>query len=219
MKETFFDKFILFLFRRIKNTKMMAVNMREPKHFILGYIARKVMFFGNQRVIEDSVEKLCLEKDNVILEVGSGNGEAILEIQKKFPKTIYAIEISEKCRNILKSKFDDENLIILENDAKDLKNIIQSNSIDRLLLINVIYFLDPIERYLQEFKRIIKDDGIILISGKFDATKDFDETVFKNIQLGSLLESLDDYFQVSCEYVDLGEERSQYHAITLKKSK
>ena len=99
------------------------------------------------------------------------------------------------------------------------KNIIQSNSIDRLLLINVIYFLDPIEQYLQEFKRIIKDDGIILISGKFDATKDFDETVFKNIQLGSLLESLDDYFQVSCEYVDLGEERSQYHAITLKKSK
>ena len=41
------------------------------------------MLFGNQKVIEDSVARLGISKDDVVLEIGSGNGQALLEIEKK----------------------------------------------------------------------------------------------------------------------------------------
>ena len=61
----------------------MAQNMRCPKHVILGYIAKRIMLFGNQKVIEDSVARLDISKDDVVIEIGSGNGQALLEIEKK----------------------------------------------------------------------------------------------------------------------------------------
>ena len=56
----------------------MAQNMRCPKHFILGYIAKRIMLFGNQKVIEDSVARLGISDDDVVIEIGSGNGQALL---------------------------------------------------------------------------------------------------------------------------------------------
>ena len=40
------------------------------------------MYFGNQRVIEDSVERLGINPDDVVIEIGSGNGQALAEIKK-----------------------------------------------------------------------------------------------------------------------------------------
>ncbi len=111
MKKIFYQ-FTLFLFRRIKNTKLMAKNLREPKDFLIGYIARKVMQFDNQEVIEGSVEKLDIQKGEVVLEVGSGNGQALVEIIKKSPGKIYDIEISKKFRDILNSKFSDQKTLL-----------------------------------------------------------------------------------------------------------
>ena len=86
MKKNALDQFTLFLFKRMKSTKLMAKNLRAPKDFVIGYIARKVMQFDNQEVIEASVEKLDIQKGEVILEVGSGNGQALIEIIRKSPR-------------------------------------------------------------------------------------------------------------------------------------
>mgnify|MGYP001189929767 CR=1 FL=1 len=43
----------------------------------------------------------------------------------------------------------------------------------------------------------------------------FDPKIFKNTDLEKLIPVLEKYFSVSSEYVDLGEERSQYQAIQL----
>ena len=40
------------------------------------------MYFGNQRVIEDSVKRLGINTDDVVIEIGSGNGQALAEIKK-----------------------------------------------------------------------------------------------------------------------------------------
>ena len=174
------------------------------------------MLVGNQKVIEDSVQRLNIKSEDKILEIGSGNGQALIEILKKNPKKIKVIEISPIFRNHLKKKFGNK-IELFENDAKNLKDIINNSSIDKILLINVIYFLNPLDLYLKEFKRILDEDGVVFIAGKFEAVKTFNDNVFQNKQIKDLLKVLKKFFKVSYEFVDLGDLNSRYYAIYLKK--
>ena len=204
------------LHKFFKNTRVMAENLRSPNTFFFGFIAKRLMLVGNQKVIEDSVKRLNIKSEDKILEVGSGNGQALIEILKKNPKKIKVIEISPIFRNHLKNKFG-KKIEVYENDAKNLKGIINNSSIDKILLINVIYFLNPLELYLKELKRILNKDGTIFIAGKFEAVKTFDDNVFQNKKITELLKVLKKFFKVSYEFVDLGDLNSRYYAINLKK--
>ena len=204
------------LHKFFKNTRIMAENLRSPNTFFFGFIAKRLMLVGNQKVIEDSVKRLNIKSEDKILEVGSGNGQALIEILKKNPKKIKVIEISPIFRNHLKNKFG-KKIEVYENDAKNLKGIINNSSIDKILLINVIYFLNPLELYLKELKRILNRDGTIFIAGKFEAVKTFDDNVFQNKKITELLKVLKKFFKVSYEFVDLGDLNSRYYAIYLKK--
>ena len=194
----------------------MAENLRSPNTFFFSFIAKRLMLVGNQKVIEDSVKRLNIKSEDKILEIGSGNGQALIEILKKNPKKIKVIEISPIFRNHLKNKFG-KKIEVYENDAKNLRGIINNNSIDKILLINVIYFLNPLELYLKELKRILNKDGTIFIAGKFEAVKTFDDNVFQNKKITDLLKVLQKFFKVSYEFVDLGDLNSKYYAIYLKK--
>ena len=204
------------LHKFFKNTRIMAENLRSPNTFFFGFIAKRLMLVGNQKVIEDSVKRLNIKREDKILEVGSGNGQALIEILKKNPKKIKVIEISPIFRNHLKNKFG-KKIELYENDAKNLNGVINNSSIDKILLINVIYFLNPLELYLKELKRILNKDGTIFIAGKFEAVKTFDDNVFQNKKITELLKVLKKFFKVSYEFVDLGDLNSRYYAIYLKK--
>ena len=204
------------LHKFFKNTRIMAENLRSPNTLFFGFIAKRLMLVGNQKVIEDSVKRLNIKSEDKILEVGSGNGQALIEILKKNPKKIKVIEISPIFRNHLKNKFG-KKIEVYENDAKNLKGIINNSSIDKILLINVIYFLNPLELYLKELKRILNKDGTIFIAGKFEAVKTFDDNIFQNKKITELLKVLKKFFKVSYEFVDLGDLNSRYYAIYLKK--
>ena len=204
------------LHKFFKNTRIMAENLRSPNTFFFGFIAKRLMLVGNQKVIEDSVKRLNIKSEDKILEVGSGNGQALIEILKKNPKKIKVIEISPIFRNHLKNKFG-KKIEVYENDAKNLRGIINNSSIDKILLVNVIYFLNPLELYLKELKRILNKDGTIFIAGKFEAVKTFDDNVFHNKKITELLKVLKKFFKVSYEFVDLGDLNSRYYAIYLKK--
>ena len=205
------------LHKFFKNTRIMAENLRSPNTFFFGFIAKRLMLVGNQKVIEDSVKRLNIKSEDKILEVGSGNGQALIEILKKNPKKIKVIEISPIFRNHLKNKFG-KKIELYENDAKNLKGIIKNSSINKILLINVIYFLNPLELYLKELKRILNNDGTIFIAGKFEAVKTFDDNVFQNKKITELLKVLKKFFKVSYEFIDLGDLNSRYYAIYLKKN-
>ena len=108
------------LHKFFKNTRIMAENLRSPNTFFFGFIAKRLMLVGNQKVIEDSVKRLNIKSEDKILEVGSGNGQALIEILKKNPKKIKVIEISPFFRNHLKNKFG-KKIEVYENDAKTLE--------------------------------------------------------------------------------------------------
>ena len=202
----------------LQHTELMTENMRSPKTIGLAWVARTLMNYSNAQVSIDIVNRMKLKKTDNVLELGVGNGLAIKEIAKICENNIIGLEISaEFRRNLLKMKLP-KNIVILENDAKDLSNEIPDGSIDKILAINVIYFLKPIGEYILEFKRILKKGGIGYLGCKFESIKNFDIEVAPNRNEKEIITQLSSVgFNVSSEFVDLGEDRSRYTFIRFKK--
>ena len=202
----------------LQHTELMTENMRSPKTTGLAWVARTLMNYSNAQVSIDIVNKMQLKKTDHVLELGVGNGLAIKEIAKISAKNIIGIEVSaEFRRNLLKMKLP-KNIVILENDAKDLSNEIPDGSIDKLLAINVIYFLKPIREYILEFKRILSKGGVGYLGCKFESIKNFDIEVAPNRNEREIITQLSSVgFKVSSEFVDLGEDRSRYTFIRFEK--
>ena len=202
----------------LSNTELMTENMRSPKTIGLAWVARTLMNYSNAQVSIDIVNKMKIKKTDHVLELGVGNGMAIKEIAKISGNNVIGVEISaEFRRNLLKMKLP-ENVVILGNDAKDLSTEISDGSIDKLLAINVIYFLKPIGEYILEFKRILKKGGIGYLGCKFESIKNFDVEVAPNRSEKEIISQLSKVgFNVSSEFIDLGEDRSRYTLIQFQK--
>ena len=214
--------FKLFVARQIhkflQHTELMTENMRSPKTIGLAWVARTLMNYSNAQVSIDIVNKMKLKKTDYVLELGVGNGLAIKEIAKISENKIIGIEISAEFRKKLLNKKLPKNIVILENDAKDLSNEIPDGSIDKLLAINVIYFLKPIEEYILEFKRILKKGGIGYLGCKFESIKNFDIEVAPNRDERAIISQLSNLgFNASSDFIDLGEDRSRYTLIQFEK--
>ena len=202
----------------LQHTEWMTENMRSPKTIGLAWVARTLMNYSNAQVSIDIVNRMNLEKTDHVLELGVGNGLAIKEIAKISENKIIGIEISAEFRKKLLNKKLPKNIVILENDAKDLSNEIPDGSIDKLLAINVIYFLKPIEEYILEFKRILKKGGIGYLGCKFESIKNFDIEVAPNRDEGAIITQLLNLgLSASSEFIDLGEDRSRYTLIKFEK--
>ena len=202
----------------LQHTEWMTENMRSPKTIGLAWVARTLMNYSNAQVSIDIVNRMNLKKTDHVLELGVGNGLAIKEIAKISENKIIGIEISAKFRKKLLNKQLPKNIVALENDAKDLSNEIPDGSIDKLLAINVIYFLKPIEEYILEFKRILKKGGIGYLGCKFESIKNFDIEVAPNRDEGAIITQLLNLgFSASSEFIDLGEDRSRYTLIKFEK--
>ena len=214
--------FKIFIARQIhkflQHAEWMTENMRSPKTIELAWVARTLMNYSNAQVSIDIVNRMKLKKTDHVLELGVGNGLAIKEIAKISGNKIIGIEISaEFRRNLLRMKLP-KKIVILESDAKDLSNEIPDGSIDKILAINVIYFLKPIREYILEFKRILKKGGIGYLGCKFESIKNFDIEVAPNRDEGGIITQLLNLgFSASSEFIDLGEDRSRYTLIKFEK--
>ena len=204
--------------RALSNTELMTENMRSPKTLGLAWVARTLMNYSNEQVSIDIVNRMKLREPDHVLELGVGNGLAIKEIAKISGNEIIGVEISAEFRRNLKKMKLPKNIVILGNDAKDLSNEVHDGSIDKLLAINVIYFLKPIQEYILEFKRILRKGGMGYLGCKFESIKNFDVEVAPNRSEREIISQLSKVgFNVSSEFVDLGEDRSRYTLIQFEK--
>ena len=165
------------IYSQIKHTKLMTQNMRSPGNGFLGNIAKELMIVFNEFVYNDSIKKLNVKKNDNVIEIGSGNGQGIKKLLNLTSKNIISIEVSDTFRNKLIQKFKNQNVTILSNDAKNLSDIVKDNSFDKLLAVNVVYFLHPIIDYAREFFRILKINGLGVLVCKFEGIKNFDNKV------------------------------------------
>ena len=208
------------IYSQIKHTKLMTQNMRSPGNGFLGNIAKELMIVFNEFVYNDSIKKLNVKKNDNVIEIGSGNGQGIKKLLNLTSKNIISIEVSDTFRNKLIQKFKNQNVTILSNDAKNLSNIVKDNSFDKLLAVNVVYFLHPIIDYAREFFRILKINGLGVLVCKFEGIKNFDDKVAPNKNLEDIVNAFEKAgFGVKTEFIISNNTHKEYHAIYLRKSK
>ncbi|MDA9914324.1 class I SAM-dependent methyltransferase [Alphaproteobacteria bacterium] len=208
------------IYSQIKHTKLMTQNMRSPGNGFLGNIAKELMIIFNEFVYNDSIKKLNVKKNDNVIEIGSGNGQGIEKLLNLTSKNIISIEVSDTFRNKLIQKFKKQNVTILSNDAKNLSDIVKDNSFNKLLAVNVVYFLHPIIDYAREFFRILKINGLGVLVCKFEGIKNFDDKVAPNKNLEDIVKAFEKAgFAVKTEFIKSNNTQKEYHAIYLRKNK
>ena len=112
--------------------------------------------------------------DNIYLEIGSGKGQFLVDMAKKYPnRNFIGIERNQTCAGFTAKKLVDEeisNAKLIFNDAEKVLNEMKENS------INILYlnFSDPwpktkhhkrrltSERFCALYRKVLKNDGIII---------------------------------------------------------
>ena len=64
-----------------------------------------------------------------------------------------------------------------------------NGSVDKLFAMNVVYFLDPLPKYLTELNRVLKPGGTLMFGCKFGAVPK-DNDVFVNVDEETIVQQL-----------------------------
>ena len=119
---------------------------------------------------DEEISKL----DGFELEIGSGKGEFLVQMSKKFPdKFFLGVEKNVTCAGIsMKKLVENEinNAKLVYRDGQEIVRLIKDNAVDTIFL----NFSDPWPKkrhykrrltsisFLNEYKRILKDDGRLI---------------------------------------------------------
>jgi ubiquinone/menaquinone biosynthesis C-methylase UbiE len=105
-----------------------------------------------------------LKEEQTVVEIGPGGGKWT-EYLQKFAKNLIVVDISEKCIEVCKKRFSNcNNITYFVNDGSDL-SFLSSGSIDFIWSFDVFVHISPadIDKYIHEFKRILKRRGTGII--------------------------------------------------------
>ena len=216
------NPFILFIWQMLKNLfsfKYFAENMRSPTNGVLGYISSLIMTQGNKISEEILAARLSIKTTDVVVELGPGSGWGLMEAAKKTPKRLIGVEISPRFRKELSYLQLPVKLEVYGEDAKDMSTFLNSESVDKVFGLNVVYFLDPLEVYTQELYRVMRKGGIGIFGCKFNLVNQAHSEFFKNKDKDKIMSVLKDAgFTVDIQYVTAHDFRANFHAIKFEKT-
>ena len=105
-----------------------------------------------------------IKNNDKILDFGCGPGTFSLKLSNMTRSQVHSVDISDKfideCERQIKIK-DKKNIFTNKNDGSKLKY--EDNYFDKILLIDVIHHLEDIHGTLKELKRVLKQNGKIIV--------------------------------------------------------
>ena len=167
------------------DSRVRSESLRAPGHGVSGWIARKLMAIVNAESNSDVVEALLdVQSGHKVIELGPGHGFSLRIILRKQPEYVYAIEVSESFRSLLASdpyfsQAVESRVLTIRGDTGPRYPDIPSASIDRILGMNVLTFLNPLRDYVDEVYRVLKPGGFVVWGNK-DVAKAGHPHVFVN---------------------------------------
>ena len=122
----------------------------------------------NLRFIDPSevLKQLKLKKDMIAADFGCGSGGWALPLAKKLEEgTIYAIDILEEPLSALKARAKLEKILNIEIIRADVekRTPLSSNSVDLVLMTDLLFECEDKKMVLEEGKRVLKKGGKILV--------------------------------------------------------
>ncbi len=134
------------------------------------------MHKNNISMTKSSIEVLSIDKGNVILEIGHGNCghlEYLLNVNEALQ--YIGLEISETMHREAQKQLSSSATKNVEFKLyKGTKLPLDNESVDRVLTVNTLYFWEKPKEFLMEISRVLKKDGICIVTY---AHKEFMETL------------------------------------------
>ena len=116
----------------------------------------------NRLINLDLLDTYTKKRDFTLLDAGCGNGTNLEDIILKYPNAkVIGIDNFKPDIEVAKKKFADK-IDFLHCDCLDMK--INGESIDVVLSNQVIEHIVKYEKYLSEIKRILKSEGLLILS-------------------------------------------------------
>ena len=173
----------------------ISTSMRSPQSGLTGWFAMKLMEKGNEIREVTGIQRLQLTCTDTFVEIGAGHGfglRAIGEHAQQVPKRIVCIDISPEFQSKLKQAKQElsygDKVEIYGSDCKEMP-FLENSSVDKIFAMNVVYFLDPLPVYLQEFHRVLKPGGSIVFGGVFTVV--FQAGAFVNAKEAPIVDSME----------------------------
>ena len=123
--------------------------------------------WADEEVSQEQIQRLgnryywageyCKDKDVVELACGTGQSAGYLN---EIAKSYVAGDLSDEVLHIAKSHYQDR-IDFIEVDAHDLP--FEDNSKDIIILFEAIYYLNDVDTFLKECKRVLRQGGKLLI--------------------------------------------------------
>lgn len=112
-----------------------------------------------------TIEKLPIEKNSTVADIGAGTGYYTFKIYNKVPQgRVYAVEIQDDAVNFLKNKagqLDAKNVTVIK--GKEDSPELPQNSLDLAMMVDVYHELTYPHEMLQSIKRSLKPHGKLLL--------------------------------------------------------
>jgi ubiquinone/menaquinone biosynthesis C-methylase UbiE len=115
---------------------------------------------------EEILKKLKLKKEMIAADFGCGSGGWALPLAKKLEEgTVFALDILEEPLSALRARVKLEKISNIETIRADVekRTPLSSDSVDLVLMTDLLFECEDKKMVLEEGKRILKPGGFILI--------------------------------------------------------
>ncbi len=124
--------------------------------------------------VQEVLNELNLKEDMLAAEFGCGSAAFALALAKRLKKgRVYALDIQEEKLSALKGKLAIEkinNVFTIVSDLEaDKGSTLQDNSLDVVLIPNVLFQAENKSAIIKEAKRVLKSGGELLVIDWFKA--------------------------------------------------
>ena len=124
-------------------------------------------FYPYKKLIAQVTEMVRVQSHGgPVLEIGSGTGNVIVQLCQIIPTTaIVGVDMSPTMRRIAQKKLGSKpNVTLVEDDAVRFLSQQTNNSFETIVLQNSLYAISNRDELWRELRRVISQDGSIVIS-------------------------------------------------------
>lgn len=157
-----------------------------------------------------------LIKDKIVLDIACGEGYGSNILAKK-AKYVFGIDISPEAIEHSSRKYRKENLKYIEGSALSIP--LENNSVDVVVSFETLEHLTQQDEMLQEFRRVLKEDGLLIISTpekeNYSKTDPFNPYHLKELSLKEFQDLLAKYFN----YVKIAHQKFMFSSFLYGENK